>query len=428
MIDALYKIFLKYRKISTDTRKEINDSLFFALSGENFNGNLFAADALSKGAALAVVDDPSVVPEDDKRYFLVGNVLDTLQAMAKFHRNQFNIPVLGITGTNGKTTTKELVSAVLETEKNILYTRGNLNNHIGVPLTLLQLNEEIEIAVVEMGANHPGEIGELCALARPTHGIITNIGKAHLEGFGSFENVIRTKNELYESVRTDKGTVFVPQENPLLMELSEGINRITYGSSGTVAGSLEAENPFLSVRWMKEHNLVHLNTRMYGSYNFQNIMAAVAVGNYFGISESGIQKALAEYSPQNNRSQMMKTDRNTLLMDAYNANPDSLKLAIEDFGRQQLPNKMVIVGDMFELGKQAREEHQHMVELIQSQNFEKVILVGKDFCATSFPTEFLTFATTDDAENYLKANPVKESTILIKGSRGMHLEQLIKQL
>lgn len=427
MIQELYNLFLKYRKISTDTRKDISGSIFFALSGENFNGNLFAEEALRKGATLAIVDDKTVIPKHSKNYFLVGNVLDSLQELAKHHREQFDIPVIGITGSNGKTTTKELVSLILAAEKKVLSTKGNLNNHIGVPLTLLELNENIEIAVIEMGANHPGEIKELCALSQPTHGIITTIGKAHLEGFGSLENIIHTKKALYESVESIEGTVFVSSENEILMNLSEDIKRVTYGEHADISGNITAQFPFISINWNNNHP-VSIQTQLYGSYNFANIMAAIAIGNYFGISEQSIQTALEHYVPQNNRSQIMKTQYNTLILDAYNANPHSMQLAVEDFSKNDFHNKAILLGDMFELGNQSIEEHQKIVDLIASKKFKQVLLVGKDFSSCSLPDSFTSFVNTDVAGQYLSANPIIDANILIKGSRGMKLETLINKL
>ena len=428
-MDQLYDYFLKYRKVSTDTRRDVTGSIFFALSGTSFNGNVFAADALKKGAALAVVDDASVIPEKASGYYLVENVLDALQKLGKKHREQFDIPVLGITGTNGKTTTKELTAAVLSSEKNILSTQGNLNNHIGVPLTLLGLNETTELAVVEMGANHPGEINTLCQLAQPTHGMITNIGKAHLEGFGSIEGVIRTKNELYDNVRKRKGIVFVHAEDDLLMRLSNGIDRVTYGmNDAAVQGTLLSSIPTLHVEWNHQGKNVDIPTQLFGKYNFSNVMAAVAAGEFFNISPENIRQAIASYVPKNNRSQVIQTKHNTLIMDAYNANPDSMKLAIEDFSGQHASNNTVILGDMFEMGEQAREEHERIVELLSNKSFQQVILVGKEFSKQFVPDGFLCFTTTDEAEAYLRQHPVRDQNVLIKGSRGMALERLIQYL
>ncbi len=428
-LEKIYALFLAHSHISTDTRKLEKGSLFFALSGENFNGNRFAAEAIEKGAVAAIVDDPEFAPKNDSRFYLVDNTLDILQKLAKFHRQQFDIPVLAITGTNGKTTTKELCTAVLSSEKNTCSTEGNFNNHIGVPLTLLKIRKETAIAIVEMGANHPGEIAKLCRIAQPTHGLITNIGKAHLEGFGNFQGVVDTKNELYQFLKNDAGTVFVNKDNPLLMELSEGIQNVTYGQPpADVAGSLKNADPFINITWHRETGNTDIQTQLYGSYNFNNVMAAIAVGKYFGISESDIIGALKNYQPQNNRSQFCRTQNNTLILDAYNANPESMALAIDDFAAHQFSNQVLILGDMFELGKMAEEEHNNIVEKLKKSDFQQVILVGKDFYKTAPGNLFQKFATTSEAEQYLQSHPVRNAHILVKGSRGMQLEKLIQYL
>lgn len=428
-IEKLYSIFLSHPKICTDSRNDVEGAIFFALSGSAFDGNRFARRALNKGAVLAVIDDPSLFDEKETRFFYVPDVLNTLQDLARWHRQQFNIPVLAITGTNGKTTTKELISNILETEKEIVYTKGNLNNHIGVPLTLLNLKQTSEIAVVEMGANHKGEIESLCHIAQPTHGIITNIGKAHLEGFGSFEGVVRTKNELYKSIKKSGGRIFVNQDNPLLMNLSNGIKKFTYGeASADVKGKIVDSKPFLKIRWESGKSSIDIQTQLYGNYNFLNVMAAIAVGNYFSISEANIKKALTEYNPKNNRSQVITTSNNTLILDAYNANPDSMALAIETFSSQDFKDKIVILGDMFELGKDSENEHQRIIDLLQNKNFKQVILVGKDFFKIQKDKNYLTFNTNEEAATHLKNQNLKGNTILIKGSRGMQLETLVQYL
>ncbi|GMT45144.1 MAG: UDP-N-acetylmuramoyl-tripeptide--D-alanyl-D-alanine ligase [bacterium] len=427
--EKIYALFLAHSHISTDTRELEKGSLFFALSGENFNGNRFAAEAVEKGAVAAIVDDPEFAPKNDSRFYLVDNTLDILQKLATFHRQQFDIPVLAITGTNGKTTTKELCSAVLSSGKNICFTQGNFNNHIGVPLTLLNIRKETEVAIIEMGANHPGEIENLCRIARPTHGLITNIGKAHLEGFGDFQCVINAKNELYKFIKQNNGTLFVNKDNPLLMKLSEGIQNVTYGQPpADVEGSLRKADPFIDITWHRETGNTDIQTQLYGSYNFSNVMAATAVGKYFGISESDIIGALKSYQPQNNRSQFFRTQNNTLILDAYNANPESMALAIDDFAAHQFSNPVLILGDMFELGKAAEEEHNNIVEKLKKSGFQHVILVGKDFYKTAPGNLFQKFATTSEAEQYLRSHPVRNAYILVKGSRGMQLEKLIQYL
>ncbi len=428
-IERLYSHFLKHQKICTDSRKEVEGAIFFALSGETFNGNRFAKAALDKGAALAVVDDRDILDEQEARFFYVPDVLKALQDLAHWHRQQFQIPLLGITGTNGKTTTKELVHSVLKTEKEIIFTQGNLNNHIGVPVTLLSLKPTTEIAVVEMGANHPGEIEALCRIANPTHGIITNIGKAHLEGFGSYEGVIKTKNELYESIRKSGGVVFVNQNDSLLMKLSEGIKRITYGESNAeITGELVDSKPFLRIKSTLEIGPLDIETKLYGNYNFNNAMAAIAVGKYFGITRENIKQALEDYEPKNNRSQVVKTKRNTIILDAYNANPGSMPLAIETFSEQSYNDKIIILGDMFELGKDSEKEHQRIIELLKDKDFKQIILVGKDFFNSQKDEYFTAFKTTEKAAAYLNEQKFTGNTILIKGSRGMKLEALVQYL
>lgn len=428
-VEKIYSLFRQYRYVSTDTRNLKKGSLFFALSGQKFNGNLFADEAIKKGAAAVVVDDPVFFKENDDRYILVENTLNSLQELAKFHRNRLDIPVLAITGTNGKTTTKELCAAVLSSEKKICATKGNFNNHIGVPLTLLSIREETEIAIVEMGANHPGEIGHLCSIAQPTHGLITNIGKAHLEGFGDMQGVIRTKNELYLSVKSRKGTLFVHKDNPLLMKLSEGARRITYGfPPADVEGNPGKSGMFVEITGNKQTKNAVIKTQLYGSYNFSNVMAAIAVGSCFGISGQGMIRALSGYTSKNNRSQILKTADNTLILDAYNANPESMMLAIQDFVSRQFNNPVLILGDMFELGKASLSEHKKIVDALEDMDIQRVILIGKDFYRITHTSQFQKFTTTEEAGEYLKNHPIKGAHILVKGSRGMELEKLIQYL
>jgi len=424
-IDQLYKDFLHSSGISTDTRDDVKNKLFFSLSGENFNGNKFAQTAIDKGALLAVVDDPAF--QTGSHIILVDNVLETLQQLALFHRKQINIPVIGITGTNGKTTTKELIASVLGSTYNTVATKGNLNNHIGVPLTLLQINNKTEIAVIEMGANHPGEISTLCSLALPTHGIITNIGKAHLEGFGNFEGVKQTKKELYDFLEKNKKHAFVNADDPLLGELSKNIDRITYGTNtGNVTGKIIKHAPFISVEVTLPHKSFTINSKLYGSYNFPNIMAAIAVGNHFSVSADNIRQSIEKYIPDNNRSQQITTKHNNLILDAYNANPVSMLNAIISFEKAHFKNSMLILGDMFELGDASKEEHQKIVDLLLEKGFKNVLLAGKAFYGTTHP--FIAFETTEQAAEFIQQNPLSNKTILIKGSRGMHLETLVRYL
>ena len=424
-IKQLYQQFLASSGVCTDTRQEVKDKLFFALSGDNFNGNKFAEQALAKGALAAVIDDAAYQKESN--YILVDDVLHALQQLALHHRKQINIPVIGITGTNGKTTTKELIATVLNLKYNIIATRGNFNNHIGVPLTLLRITKETKIAVIEMGANHPGEIETLTKIALPTHGIITNIGKAHLEGFGSFESIKKTKRELYDFLKMNNGTAFVNYDDELLIALSQGMRVIGYGiNAGDVTGHIINQTPNLTLEVTIGKEKSNIKTRLYGSYNFANIMAAIAIGNFFSVPVAKIAESIANYTPENNRSQQLKTQHNKIILDAYNANPVSLSKAIISFWDVKFHNPLLIIGDMFELGNASAEEHQIIVELLVSKAFNEVILVGKDFFVTNHP--FKAFKTTELAAEYLKKNPVTEKHILIKGSRGMHLESLTKYL
>jgi UDP-N-acetylmuramoyl-tripeptide--D-alanyl-D-alanine ligase len=423
--EDIYKIFLNSEGISTDSRGEVKGKLFFALSGENFDGNVYAEQALRKGALKAVVDNPDIVLNND--YILVDNTLETLQKLAVLHRRKFDVPVIGITDTNGKTTTKELVSNVLGSDFKVVATKGNLNNHIGVPLTLLSINENTEVAVVEMGANHIGEIKYLCNIAMPTHGIITNIGKAHLEGFGSFEGVVKTKKELYDYLEENEGIAFVNGDDNLLKELSRNIKRIFYCEKNCdVNGEIISRFPFLKIRVNIEDYGFELTSKLFGSYNFSNIMAAVVVGNYFMVPTEKIKKSLENYIPSNNRSQMTETTKNKIILDAYNANPVSLSKAIIDFNDAKFKDSCLIIGDMFELGEYSHDEHQKMVDLIEEKGFDCVFLVGVELYNTD--NNFIKFKSTQDALKYFENNPLKGKTILLKGSRGMHLEKLLSVL
>ena len=425
IIEQIYQQFLASTGVCTDTRQEVKNKLFFALSGDSFNGNKFAEQALAKGALIAVIDDPAY--QKNSRYILVDDVLYTLQQLALHHRKQFSIPVIGITGTNGKTTTKELTATVLNSKYNIIATRGNLNNHIGVPLTLLRITKQTEIAVIEMGANHPGEINALTKLALPTHGIITNIGKAHLEGFGNFEGVKKTKRELYDFLKLHNGNAFVNYNDELLLALSQGMNIIGYGTSScAITGSISNQTPDLTLDVTIDQEKYIVKTKLYGNYNFANIMAAIAIGNFFSVPATDIIESISNYTPENNRSQQLKTQHNKIILDAYNANPVSLSKAIISFWDAKFQNPLLIIGDMFELGKASAEEHQKIVDLLISKAFDEVIIVGKDFFRTNHP--FKAFETTELTADYLMHHPVTKKHILIKGSRGMHLETLTKYL
>lgn len=425
-ISELHELFLHHRNITTDSRNCPKGSLFFALKGERFDGNRYASDALKTGADYAVIDNPDY--EVAGRTILVDNVLDTLQQLARLHRKSINIPVIGITGTNGKTTTKELIATVLSTKYNTLYTEGNLNNQIGVPLTLLRLNHEHEMAVIEMGASHPGDIAELVRIACPNFGIITNVGKAHLEGFGSFENVIKTKGELYDYIRKVNGKIFIHSGNPHLRPIARGIEQITYGGEGafTSGKAAPASSPFLTLEWKQQGKVHTVQTHLIGDYNLENVLAAIAIGRYFKIPSERINRAVAGYEPTNNRSQLKQTERNTLIIDAYNANPSSMAASLTNFAALGASPKAVILGDMRELGDAGDEEHAKIVELIGKGKFDKVFLCGEHFCRTGAP--FRPFATTEALEEALKAESLKGYHILVKGSRGMALEKVIPLL
>lgn len=421
-IAELYKCFMECGKVTTDSRNCPEGSMFIALKGETFNGNAFAAQALKQGCRYAVIDESEYAGEGA---ILVDNCLQALQQLANYHRRQLKTPVIGITGTNGKTTTKELISTVLSRKFNTLYTEGNFNNHIGVPLTLLRLTKEHEMAVVEMGANHPGEIKTLVHIAEPDYGIITNVGKAHLQGFGSFEGVIRTKGELYDFLR-DKGgaTIFIQNENPYLNGIAEGLTCVRYGQTAGlyVSGELISCSPFLSFRWTAEGVSHEVNTHLIGSYNLDNMLAAAAIGRYFGVSDDDISSALASYLPHNNRSQLKETADNKLIVDAYNANPTSMMAALKNFRQVEAPHKMVILGDMKELGEASREEHQKVVDYLKECGFDRVVLVGPEFAAATH--SYQTFQHVDEVLADIRMHKPQGYYILIKGSNSMKLSQL----
>lgn len=421
-IAELYKCFMECGKVTTDSRNCPEGSMFIALKGETFNGNAFAAQALKQGCRYAVIDESEYAGEGT---ILVDNCLQALQQLANYHRRQLKTPVIGITGTNGKTTTKELISTVLSRKFNTLYTEGNFNNHIGVPLTLLRLTKEHEMAVVEMGANHPGEIKTLVHIAEPDYGIITNVGKAHLQGFGSFEGVIRTKGELYDFLR-DKGgaTIFIQNENPYLNGIAEGLTCVRYGQTVGlyVSGELISCSPFLSFRWTAEGVSHEVNTHLIGSYNLDNMLAAAAIGRYFGVSDDDISSALVSYLPHNNRSQLKETADNKLIVDAYNANPTSMMAALKNFRQVEAPHKMVILGDMKELGEASREEHQKVVDYLKECGFDRVVLVGPEFAAATH--SYQTFQHVDEVLADIRMHKPQGYYILIKGSNSMKLSQL----
>ncbi|MFZ4863445.1 UDP-N-acetylmuramoyl-tripeptide--D-alanyl-D-alanine ligase [Sphingobacterium sp. Mn56C] len=429
-IEALYEIFLQHPVISTDTRSIKKDSLFFALKGDNFNGNAFAAQALANGAKYVVVDEEHMAVDD--RYIYVNDVLTALQDLARFHRQQLNIPVVGITGTNGKTTSKELLYAVLSQRYKTFATQGNLNNHIGVPLTLLAIDSSIEIAIIEMGANHVGEIALLARIAQPTCGLITNVGKAHLEGFGSFDGVKRAKGELYDYLQDHKGTLFLQGDNPYLIEMfnQRSINKVLrYGFSedNDIIGSLLIADPYLSISWHQKDSATAytVRTNLTGSYNIENFLAAIAVGLFFDIDPERINKGIAAYIPQNNRSQITHTSRNTVVADFYNANASSMAAALDNIRVLTADHKVVVLGDMFEMGDEAFIEHQRIIELATTIPLDRLIFVGREFFKQrSEKAEF--YETTDDALIQLK--DINNAFILLKASRGMAFEKILEIL
>jgi len=426
-IEKLYGFFEKYPKISTDTRKDVSDSIFFAIPGENFDGNAFAKEALRKGARMAVIDNEKYKTDD--RFFLVDNTVDTLQELALYHRKKHPVPVIGITGSNGKTTTKELTAAILGSTYNIVATQGNLNNFIGLPLTVLNIKKETELAVIELGTNHPGEIEMLCNIAMPDTGIITNIGKAHLEGFGDIHGVIAEKSELYKYLKNHSGTVFVNADDPLLMELSKGMNRFTYGQKDAgLVGKILKSTPDLTLMWEFDDKEYVIKTRLYGYYNLYNILTAIAVGLHFNILPASINRAIENFTPDNNRSQRIKTARNRIFMDAYNANPVSMSEALKSFREQETGNPWLIIGDMFELGDTSLKEHENIIRLIEELGFRNVILIGKDFYQLKDKSSFATLVSTEKAAEYLQAHQIENADILVKGSRGMQLEKLLSYL
>ena len=427
-ISDLYPVFLAHPIVSIDSRHVTPGSIFFALKGESFNGNEFAHRALESGASFAIVDEAKYAVNDS--FILVDDVLSTLQALAAHHRSQFDIPVVAITGTNGKTTTKELIKGVLSKRYTTLATGGNLNNHIGVPLTLLRMTSETEIAIIEMGANHPGEIEFLCNIANPGYGLITNIGKAHLEGFGSYEGVVRTKTELYRYLRERGGTIFLNNEDEVLIEFSAGFKTVTYGHSpaGLVCNDITAD-PFVTM------NLQFLNgektrieSNLYGRYNAPNIVAAACIGQHFEVTAEDIKSAVEGYKPGNNRSQITKTENNLLILDAYNANPSSMAAALETFEASAYPEKTVILGDMLELGRDSDQEHMEIMKLIDRFSFKSVYLVGPVFTRLNSKRENLCFQDSELAKMWLEHHKIEHATVLIKGSRGIRLEKLVDVL
>ncbi|MBE7174089.1 MAG: UDP-N-acetylmuramoyl-tripeptide--D-alanyl-D-alanine ligase [Williamsia sp.] len=418
-IEALYQLFLQHPSISTDTRTIRTGDLYFALKGPSFNGNLFARQALQKGAAYAVIDEAAQAAGD--KTILVEDTLQTLQELAKHHRQTFSIPFIAITGSNGKTTTKELIHQVLSGTYKTYTTQGNLNNQIGVPLTLLKIRRDAGMAVVEMGANHLREIASYCSYALPTHGIITNCGKAHLEGFGSEENIRKGKGELYDFLREHRGTAFVMWDYAYLQEMSRGLTIIRYGTAeGEVVGRAKQSDPFLEV----EIDGLLIQTQLVGAYNLPNVLAAVAVGRHFSVPDAVIKAAIEAYRPSNSRSQLIEQGSNKIVLDAYNANPSSMQSAIENFARMHATSKVVILGGMAELGSQSLQEHQALVDLLKRYSWKRVALVGGDFLQIQHP--YSSFPNAAAAAAWFQEQHFTDTHILIKGSRSMQMEKVLQ--
>jgi UDP-N-acetylmuramoyl-tripeptide--D-alanyl-D-alanine ligase len=422
-IASLYQLYLKSGKVSTDTRQIAPGSLFFAIKGPKYNANAFAQEALSKGASYAVVDEKEYVIGEQT--ILVQDGLTALQQLATYYRDQLKIPVIGLTGSNGKTTSKELVNAVLSKKYRTLATKGNLNNHIGVPLTILSIDSSVEIAIIEMGANHVGEIALLSSIAKPTHGFITNIGKAHIGTFGGFENIIRGKSELYQHLITQDGVVFINSQNPILANMAKRFkNPIFYPAKGDYYQcELISADPFIKIE--TEEGTI-LNTQMIGSYNFENIAAALCIGKYFGVEPAKAEQAVVEYVPGNMRSQIIQKGTNTIILDAYNANPSSMQAAVESLAGMKAKNKVAILGDMYELEEEAEKEHRTLGKLLQEKKLDRVYLCGTLIRAAKeeYPAA-RHFETRELLIDELEKNPITDATILVKASRGMGLEEVV---
>lgn len=423
-IQELYRLFIQYPSVQTDTRKIKKDTIFFALKGPNFNGNTFALQSLEMGAAYAVVDEE--IDGADERIIKVADTLETLQSLARYHREQFNIPFIGITGSNGKTTSKELIYAVLSSHYKTYTTQGNLNNHIGVPLTLLSVQPDAEMAVIEMGANHQKEIEGYCIYTQPTHGVITNCGKAHLEGFGGIEGVRKGKGELYDFLSAHNGTAFVYADYDYLKDMSKSVPHIVqYGqSAGWVQGSILSNEPFLQVSITAGmENVSSIQTQLVGDYNLPNILCAAVIGKYFAVPEEKIKAAIEQYVPSNSRSQLLQKDTNTIILDAYNANPTSMKAAIENFAQLHAAKKVLMLGGMMELGAESIEEHKNIIALIKQYTWDQVVLVGGDF--GKIDHGFIFFADSAEAKNWFIQQRFLQTHLLIKGSRSMQMEKIL---
>ncbi len=426
--EQLYKIYLQSRLVSTDSRKISPGSLFFALKGDNFNGNQFALQAIGQGALAAIVDEAPAEPHE--KIFLVDDVLTALQKLASFHRKQLGIPILAITGSNGKTTTKELCKAVLSRKFNVYATTGNLNNHIGVPLTLLTMDDHVELGIVEMGANHPGEIQSLCAIALPDMGIITNVGKAHLEGFGSLEGVARAKGELFENLRLNHKTIFINDGNEYVRKLvpENYPSAVHYNGIGGPHVISKKSDPFLELEIMAEGRKIVLKTSLLGAYNAENVLAAYCVGSHMGVDRADIAEAIESYTPQNNRSQFIESGKNRLFMDAYNANPSSMFAAVDEFLRAREEKKLLILGEMREVGDSSHTEHKALLDHLKQYKVQEAICIGKAFEMAVKGTGYAYFETVEQLISHLGEHPLTGHYILIKGSRANRLEKLLEVL
>ena len=422
-IEDIYKIYQRHPSIQTDTRKLQEDDFFFALKGPNFNGNQFAKQALDSGSAYVVADEP--VGFDSEKIIYVNDVLETLQQLAKYHREQFSIPFIAITGSNGKTTTKELLHEVLATTYKTYTTKGNLNNHIGIPLTILKIKPDAEMAVIEMGANHLHEIAGYCEYTKPTHGLITNIGKAHLEGFGGEEGVKKGKGELFEYLKNHEGIIFVNTDDAAVYDLGRSLkNVVFYGSkSENAKGEIVKNDPFIQVK-IDNKSFFTIQTNLVGAYNLPNVLAAVCVGKYFKIKDQKIKSAIQNYQPSNSRSQLIQRGSNSIILDAYNANPGSMKAAIENFAKMKGDKKVLLLGSMMELGAESNKEHAAIISLIDQHQWNSVVLVGKNF--GEIKNDYIYFENADQAKDWLKDQHFENAQLLIKGSRSMQMEKVLE--
>jgi len=419
--NSIYKLFLKCRGVSTDSRKVESGNLYISLKGPNFNGNSFAKEALDKGATYAIVDEKKYSIND--KYILVDDCLETLQELATHHRRNSKAKILALTGSNGKTTSKELIYSVLKSKLNTIATTGNLNNHIGVPLTLLSIQDETQIAIVEMGANHLKEIELLCNIAEPDYGYITNFGKAHLEGFINLEGVIKGKCELYTYLMKTSGLIFVNNNDSKQIDITINYsNKFTFGETESNTNySVKTINPQINI----SIDSLTIKSNLFGKYNIENIAASICIGKYFGLSNHEIKKGIESYIPNNNRSQILEKGSNKIILDAYNANPTSMQLALANFNEMDEKNKIVFVGDMYELGENSHEMHQDIVETIEKMNFDQSYLLGDLFSKTKFSSKIKAFSTLEDLNNNIKLKEISNASILIKGSRGMQLEKIL---